>query len=583
MRLSDYVIQYLRDNFQVDTIFTVSGGGCIWLIDSLGKTEGVKYVCCHHEQAAAIAAEGYARMTGKLGVIIVTSGPGGTNALTGVLGAYLDSIPMLVISGNVNKELTVRWGNDSSLRQLGDQEFDIIASVKNMTKYANMVSYETEIKYHLDKACATAISGRPGPSWLDIPLDIQSKEVYNDINSKISVKATSPFINPADISQVYDRFIHAKSPLLIVGNGIRLGNAIPELEEFLERTNIPVITAVNGNDIVNDDYEYYCGRFGTHAQIAANTLLDKADFILALGTRLYVRQTGYNFKNFGRKYAYKAHVDIDKAELHKSTLTHFDKKIHGDVKEFLKEFNKMVFLNHDLKWGQKCRKLYEETPTVLDRHRNKTDYVSNYYLIEVLNKHLKANDHIVTSDGGANVVTMQVVKLKGKQRLFTNTGCAAMGYGLPAAVGAAFGLKDNDRLILIDGDGSFHLNIHELQTIKHHNLPIRILLLNNNGYNSIKITQKTMMQGRLVASTPESGVSFPNYEKLVRAYGITYMKIENHKDIDDDIQLFLNCTGPVVCEVFTDPEEYHEPKVMAKIEDGKMIPGNLEDIKWIES
>jgi len=287
MRVSDYVIQYLRDNHQVDTIFTVSGGGCIWLIDSLGKTEGVKYICNHHEQASAIAAEGYSRMSGKLGVCIVTSGPGGTNALTGVLGAYLDSIPILVISGNVNKDLTFH-----NTRQLGDQEFDIVNTVKNMTKYSVKVDNENDIKWCLDKACKTAMSDRPGPVWIDIPLDIQSKNIDpTKLSSWSDLREVYFPKNQFNTKDIITKLKNATKPLLIIGNGIRLSGqmALDELEIFISENKIPVISAVNGNDIINDDNQYYCCRFGTHAQIAANKIISEADLILSIGSRLYVR------------------------------------------------------------------------------------------------------------------------------------------------------------------------------------------------------------------------------------------------------------------------------------------------------
>lgn len=595
MNVAEFIVDYLKKQ-NIDTYFIVSGGGCIWLIDAICKNKDVTYICHHHEQAAAMAAEGYARITGKIGVVVVTSGPGGTNALTGVLGAYLDSIPMLILSGNVNTSLipyrnnnvisSSLWSNTPNIRQLGDQEFDIISTVKPLTIESKLIT-KNHIKY-LEKdldytiKIMSASNRRSGPVWLDIPLDVQSHSMIKDNTTDYSSFANhSPSISPSIINSIYNDFKNASRPLLIIGNGIRLGNAIDELKEFLTRTNIPVISAVNGNDIINETiYPYYCGRHGTHGQIAANKIIDKSDFILTLGTRNYIRQTGY--AKFG-KNAKIYYVELDPHELNvaKSPLEN-SIGIIADVKEFLKYLNTLVFLEHKLDWSNFCKNLYENTPTVLDRHRNLTQYVSNYYLIEVLNKYLKETQHIVTSDGGANVVTMQVIKLKGNQRLFTNTGCAAMGYGLPAAIGASVGLRGKDELILIEGDGSFHLNIHELQTIKHHNLPIKILLLNNNGYNSIKITQKSMMKGRIAASTPETGVSFPNFEKIIKAYGLPYMSIKNHKDIDHYVRYFLNQIGPLICEVFLDPEELHEPKVSAKVlDDGTIIPGSLEDIDWI--
>lgn len=575
MRLSDYVIEFLRDKYEVDTFFTVSGGGCIFLIDSLGSIDGINYVATHHEQAAGIAAEGYARMNNKLGACIVTSGPGGTNAITGTLCSWLDSIPVIYISGQVNKEMTTSYTN-LPLRQLGDQEFNIVESVKNMTKYAVQVNDPSEIRYHLEKACHLATTGRPGPVWIDIPLNVQSAQIEVDsLNPYLGPFEITPTPTEQQIKKVIDQWSKAKNPLMIVGNGIRLSNGIDELYNILERTNIPVISAVNGNDIINDDYRYYCGRFGTHAQIGANNLLSECDFLLTVGSRLYVRQTGYNFEGFA-KQAYKIHVDIDINELNKPTL-HTDLKINSDAREFLYELNKHELPKTNSEWLKRSLSWACE-PTVLPRHREKTDITSHYAFIEALSDSLSENDHVVTSDGSANVVTMQVLELKSKQRLITNTGCAPMGYGLPAAIGAA----TNHNVICIEGDGSLHLNIHELQTLYHYNLPIKVILLNNDGYTSIKISQKTFFNGRYVASEKNSGVSFPHFEDIIKAYKLPYYSILTNQTIQPTLQKFLQHTGPAVLEVFTDPNEFHEPKVVAKLDsNGKFIPGELKNIEWL--
>lgn len=576
MRVSDFIIQHLRDIYKVDTFFTVSGGGCIFLIDSLGKTDGIKYVATHHEQAAAIAAEGYSRINNKIGVCIVTSGPGGTNAITGTLCSWLDSIPVLFISGQVNKNLTTNY-TGLNLRQLGDQEFNIVESVKNMTKMAVQVNDPKDIKYVLDQACFLATSGRPGPVWIDIPLDVQSEKIDpHSLKSFINNEATQP-IDDGALNLISEKIKTAKKPLMIVGNGIRLSGGIKELESFLSYTNIPVITAINGNDIVNEEYRYYYGRFGTHAQICANKLLSECDFLISVGSRLYVRQTGYNFQGFA-KNAYKVYVDIDVSELEKPTL-YPNFKLKADAKLFLGSLCS-ILKNKTFppkEWLDRCDEL-NKFPKVLDSHRNKTNFTSNYFFIEKLSELLTPEDHIVTSDGSANVVTMQVMKLKGRQRLITNTGCAPMGYGLPAAIGAAI----HKKVVCIEGDGSLHLNIHELQTMKHYNLPIKLFVINNDGYLSIKITQKSFFNGKFVASEKNSGVSFPKFEKIAEAYDLPYFSIKNNSEAENVIKKVLEIDGPCFCEVFTDPDDYHEPKVSAKLgADGKFIPGLLEDINWI--
>jgi acetolactate synthase-1/2/3 large subunit len=576
MRLSDYVIQFLRDSYKVDTFFTLSGGGSIFLMDSLGTIENIKYIANHHEQASAIAAEGYARMHDKIGCCIVTSGPGGTNTLTGVLGSWLDSIPMIIISGQVNKEMTTSY-TKLPLRQLGDQEFNIIDSVKNMTKYAVQVNDPLTIKYHLEKACFEATNGRPGPVWLDLPLNTQSFEINPDeLESFIpDYKYLQPTDN--DIDHIIKKLSESKKPLVIVGNGVRLSGGINELKEFLNKTNIPVITAVNGNDIINEDYINYAGRFGTHAQICANNLLDDCDFLLTIGSRLYIRQTGYNFKAFA-KNAYKIYTDIDVHELNKPTLFP-DYKIATDAKALLVKLNQTELPLSSYDWQKYVQDKYKNNITVLDKHREKKDIVSNYQFIERLNDILTENDHVITSDGSANIVTMQVLKLKGNQRLITNTGCAAMGYGLPAAIGAS---SNNTKIICIEGDGSLHLNVHELQTMRHNNLPIKLIVLNNNGYLSIKLTQKFLFKGKYVASEESSGVTMPNFKKLINAYDLPYFSIKNHDEIDSVLKKFLKDNTPAVLEVFIDENEPHEPRVLPVLDKNKnFIPGQLSNIQWM--
>ena len=578
MRLSDYVIQFVKEQCKVDTIFTVSGGGCIFLVDSLSKIDGIDYVCNHHEQACAIAAEGYARKTNNLGVCLVTSGPGGTNALTGVLGAWLDSTPMLILSGQVNREMTTNY-TGLPLRQLGDQEFDITKTVSNMTKYAVQVNSASLIKYHLEKAYYLAKNGRPGPVWLDIPLDIQKTDIDPDKLEGYKPIQSTAKVTSEDIDIIKNQLTLSKKPLIIVGNGVRLSNSIPELYDLLNQTSIPVITSVNGGDIVNNDYEFYSGRFGTHAQICANTLLNECDFVLSIGTRLYIRQLGYSYKTFA-KNAYKVMVDIDINELNKPTVFP-DLKVHSDLKYFLNKLLKSPLSKSNPEWGEYCKNKFKTTPRVLDRHRNKKNIVSHYAFMEKLSQHIPKDYDIVTSDGSAHVVSMQVLDLKGKQRLITNKGNAPMGHGLPCVIGAS--KVKNSKWVCIEGDGSLHLNVHELQTLKHYNLPVKLILFNNNGYSSIKLSQQAMFDGNKVASDPDSGVSFPNWERLVDAYDLPYYKISNHDNINSTLSKIFDIEGPVFVEVITDPEEAHEPRVVAHLdENNNFIPGELHSIKWLK-
>jgi acetolactate synthase I/II/III large subunit len=445
-----------------------------------------------------------------------------------------------------------------------------------MTKYAVQVNDTNDIRFHLEKACTLATTGRPGPVWLDIPLNIQSAEINPEQLHGYNEFIEFPQASKLDIEQVITKWNNAKKPLLLVGNGVRLSGGVNELRELLTKTNIPTISAVNGNDIVTSDYEHYCGRFGTHAQISANKLLSECDFLLSIGSRLYVRQTGYNFKGFA-KQAYRIYVDIDKNELDKPTLFP-NHKIHSDAKDFINKLLQEDINVSNLEWLAECKES-NKAPKVLPRHRNKKDSASVYAFIEQLSKVLPKDHHVVTSDGSANVVTMQVMDLTGNQRLITNTGCAPMGYGLPAAIGAAI----HNKIVCIEGDGSLHLNIHELQTMKHYNLPIKLIVINNDGYLSIKVSQKTFFNGNYVASEKNSGVSFPNYEKVIKAYDLPYYSIKDNNTIQPTLNKFLSQEGPCVLEIFTDPDEFHEPKVVAKLDiEGKFIPGELSNIQWIE-
>ena len=418
--------------------------------------------------------------------------------------------------------------------------------------------------------------GRPGPVWIDIPLNVQSANIEPEslvgFEDNIEIKNATDI----DLSTIVNKWKEAKKPLQIVGNGIRLSGGVDELHKLLEATNIPVITAVNGNDLVTSEYPQYYGRFGTHAQICANNLISDCDFLLTIGSRLYVRQTGYNFQGFA-KQAYKVHVDVDVNELNKPTLF-TDLKVESDAKQFLKQLLAQELPRTNTEWIDHCNEV-NKAPKVLQRHRDNQDFISNYCFIEHLSKAIPTDHHVITSDGSANVVTMQVLDLKKDQRLITNTGCAPMGYGMPAAIGAAI----KHKIVCLEGDGSLHLNVHELQTIKHYNLPIKLILLNNDGYLSIKISQKTFFKGKYVASEKSSGVSFPNFKKLINAYDLPYYSIKNNSDIESTLKEFFNQEGPAICEVFTDPNEFHEPKVVAKLgEDGKFIPGELNNIQWIE-
>ena len=576
MNVSDYIMKYLA-NAGVKHVFLISGGGCMHLVDAIGRNEDLEYVCNHHEQACAMAAEGYARMSGGLGACIVTTGPGGTNALTGLMGCWTDSIPTIFISGQVATHQTLA-ATGLNVRQIGDQEVDIISMVKPITKYAATVTEPNKIKIHLDEALHEATTGRKGPVWLDIPLDIQRAEINAQALAGIAKAPHTPRPSPEQLITVMSKIKGAKRPLFIVGNGVRLGNAQKQMLAFLENTKIPTITGINGNDLLNEDNEYYCGRFGILGQPAGNHVLQKSDLIVCVGSRLTVKQTGYDHKDFGRN-AYKIYVDIDSEELKKENL-HPDMAICSDAREFFNMLLRNGTSTGDIReWQSECKEIFNKQVIVQEKHINNENYVSNYVLIDRLSALNDGEIPIITSDGSANVVTMHTMRLRGSQRMFTNTGCASMGYGLPAAIGACFA-HNKKPVVCLEGDGSLQMNIQELQTMVHHNLPVKLIVMNNQGYLSIKMTQESYLGGRLVATGPTSGVSFPNLEKIADAYGLRYFKISNNSEIDPVLSEVLSYDGPLLCEAMSDPDEIHEPKVVGRPQpDGSIIPGKLDDMK----
>jgi len=570
MRVSDIVINFL-ENKNISHVFTVSGGGSMYLIDSLGRSEKLKYVCTHHEQAAAMAVEGFARLKEDVGAAIVTTGPGGTNTLTGVLGCWLDSIPAIFISGQVNLSQT---SNGTGCRQIGDQEFDIVSTVKNMTKYAVMIKDKNDILYELEKAYELATTGRPGPVWIDIPLDIQGSNVELDSLKKYWSVYEKPSPTKKELDTFYELLNQSKKPLFVVGNGIRLSKSYDVFNTLLKQSNIPALTGVHsGVDCIDNTYKYYAGRIGVLGQITSNTIVQEADLLIILGSRLNIKMTGYNIPGFAPN-AKKIFVDIDVNEIDKHKFK-IDLGIVSDLKEFLNKLDiKDLNINE---WRNFIKQERSKQIYFYPKHQNMEEYASAYYFSHKLKQY--ANQlPIITSDGSAHVVTLQTFPLSKDQRLFTNVGCASMGYGFPAAIGAAF--ANNQDVICIEGDGSLQMNIQELQTLVHYKLPVKLFVINNDGYLSIKITQENFFNGNEVAAGKNSGVSFPDLEKLCKAYGLPYVSISHNNQMDEQIQKTLKTSGPVVCEIFTYPYEKHEPKVVHKgiDKEGKIIPGQLTDM-----
>lgn len=576
MKLSDYVVSFL-ENLRVKNIFILAGGGAMHLVDSVGRSKSIRYICNHHEQAATIAAEAYARLTNNIGVALVTSGPGGTNTITGVIGAWLDSIPILVISGQVKIETTII--NNTKLRQLGDQEINIIDIVKPITKYAVMVTNKNEIKYHLQKAIYLAKSGRPGPVWVDIPLDIQGAHIEkkslkeydytNDVKKDLDSK----------INAVINLLKKSKRPVIIAGNGIRLSKAVEEFRILMEKLKIPVIATFVGYDIVPSTNPYYFGRYGSMGQRAGNFTVQNSDLVLAIGSRLNIRAISYNYKAFARE-AMKIVVDIDPAELEKPTLK-IDVPIWQDAKRFIVDLLKGIE-NHNIgykdNWLKKCLEYKTKYPNITPEREDVKKFVDSYYFFKKLSNLTKDGTIFAFGNGTACVSSYQSFDVKPNQRVIVNSGCASMGYGLPAAIGACFG-NNKKSIICVTGDGSIQLNIQELQTIVHYKLPIKIFVLYNQGYISIRNTQKIFFNGFFVGSNKESGVSCPDMIKIAKAYGISTLTIKNHEELEYKIKEALSYPEAILCDVNINPEEKMYPKLSSeKKEDGTIVSKPLEDM-----
>lgn len=582
IKVSDYIANFLSENGITD-VFTVTGGGAMHLNDSLGHHPNLKCTYNHHEQACAIAAEGYTRFSGKLTAVCVTSGPGGTNALTGVLGGWLDSIPMFILSGQVKRETTISSTN-LPLRQLGDQEFNIVECVKTMTKYAKMVTQPNEIAYHLEKALYTAIHGRGGPVWLDIPLDVQGavvdtdELVHFDKNELISQEI--PEVKNDVVTKIIDKIKTAKRPVIIAGTGIRLGQAHDEFLKLIEKLNIPVVTAWNAHDVLWNSHRLFAGKPSTVGTRGGNFVVENSDLLISLGCRLNIRQISYNYKNFA-KNAYKIIVDIDAAELQKPTISP-DLPIHADVKDVIGKLLETEFINQNeehVKWLEWCKSVNARYPTCLPKYYEKNSPMNPYAFIDTLFKILPEDEPIICGNGSACVITFQAAEVKKGQRLFTNSGCASMGYGFPAAIGVAVNLAEK-RVICIDGDGSFQMNLQELQTVVHNNLNLKTIILNNNGYHSIRQTQTNIFSSHPLAGvSKENGISFPECEKLAVCYGLRYVKIDDISTAEEKIKEFLNFDGPAICEAVVDPTQNFEPKLSSKVlPDGKITSPLLDDM-----
>jgi acetolactate synthase-1/2/3 large subunit len=590
IRIADYIAQSLAAH-GIRHVFLVTGGGAMHLNDAFGRCKDMQYIACHHEQACAIAAESYARLSGRMAAVNVTTGPGGLNTLTGIHGAWTDSIPMIVISGQVRTETLVACNDDPELRQLGDQEVDIVRVVSPLTKYAVMVTDPQTIRYHLERALHLAKSGRPGPVWMDVPMNVQGAMVDPASLAPYDPAEDAPVLPAGDLDalahEVLDRLRRAQRPVILPGTGIRIAGAFDLFRKLVDRLGVPVATAFNAHDLLPEDHPCYVGRPGTVGDRPGNFAVQNSDFLLILGCRLNIRQISYNWKSFARE-AFKVMVDTDPAELRKPTLS-IDLPIQADLAAFLDRLLSFADTFEapaaHAEYRTWCKARQARYPVVLSEYKAKSEPVNPYCFAEALFEQLPEGQAIVTGDGTACVTTFQAAKLKEGQRLFSNSGCASMGYDLPAALGACIATEDEagrrHKVICMAGDGSIQMNLQELQTIVTHKLPVVIFLYNNRGYHSIRQTQRNFFPDNIVGCGTESGLGFPDFEKLCAAYGIPYRRVSNHAQMPEGIAAALASAehGPSLCEVMLDLEQGFTPKLSSRrLEDGRMITSPLEDL-----
>jgi acetolactate synthase I/II/III large subunit len=582
IKLSDYIVKRLAEH-GVRHVFMVTGGGAMHLNDSFGKDPRIQFICNHHEQACGMAAEGYARMSGTIGAVCVTTGPGGTNALTGVLGQWLDSIPAIYISGQVRTEVMVA-PTGLRLRQLGDQEGDIIPVVRPLTKYAVCVMDPSTIRYHLEKALFLAESGRPGPVWLDVPLDVQGAMIDEKALQGYDPAEDRIVFDPEDVQRwvfdAIDRIRNAERPVLLAGAGIRLAGAQDLFRTVAAKLRIPVLVAWDSIDVIPSDDPYCFGRPGACGHRGANFIFQNSDLLLSIGCRLSLRQTGYAFPAVARA-AYKIVVDIDPAELAKPTIFP-DAKVCCDAKVFLEGIDRRLHgdgLPVKTDWLAWCKARVDRYPIVAPERRHASGRVDPYVFCDVLSDCLAGDDDVVVCTNGAScMVGSQALHFRARQRHIVNSGCASMGYGLPAAIGACFA-RDKRPVVCLEGDGSIQMNIQELQTIVHHQLPIKLFMFNNEGYGSIRATQNAFFNSHFVGESSRSGVSFPDMKKIAEAYGIPAVCIKSHERLAEQIRNVLNAPGPILCEVQAIVEQTFEPRVTSRrLPDGRMVSSPLEEM-----
>ena len=579
-RVADYIAEFCVRSGTRD-IFLVSGGGIMHILDGLICNKNINVICAHHEGAAAVMAEGYSRITGNLGVVVVTTGPGGTNAITGVVDAWVDSTPVLVISGQTKRSQNV-YNSGIPLRSLGGQEVNIIPIIKSCTKYSEMINDPEKIRYHLEKAVYYAKEGRPGASWLDIPLDVQAAMIDPDKLESFSppkrcLDATGKIYD--QIQQVIKLLENAERPVLIIGQGVRLAHAEKILLLLIKILKVPVVVSKLGQDLISYNHPFFVGLGGTKGSRAGNFAMQNSDFLLAIGSRLAIPFTGYEYKLFG-KNAKKISVDIDPVELSKNTIS-LDIAIQSDAKYFIETLLlhlPIEPLQERTEWIERCRSWKDRYPPATTELIISAYPTSIYDFFDKLSTLATKNTVLIADAGSTYFVASQAFRVKYGQRIVIPAALGTMGFSVPLAIGAYYA-NPNKQIIAVTGDGSLQMNLQELQTIYHNKIPVKLFVINNGGYASIRNTQNAYFEGRLCGADCSSGVSCPDLKRIAFAYKIPYEEIYNPKTMHFQIQSVLGCRGPVITEVFTDPNQQIIPAVSSKVlPDGTMVSAPLEDM-----
>ena len=573
MRVTDYIVEELKKN-NIDHFFTVTGGGAMFLNDSISLRKDIKILCNHHEQACAMGAVGYSKLTNIPSVVVLTTGCGSKNAITGLLDAWQDNVPVIFISGQVKKKETSRLAK-TPLRQFGVQEADIVEVVKPITKFATMVTDPKNIAKVLSEALRTATAGRPGPVWIDIPLDIQGASI-SKIDQKIlkQKKITLPKPTNKNINIIQRNLQNAKRPIVIVGNGIRLSSTEEKLISFIKKCKIPTVSSYLGIDIIDNTSKYHIGRLGIKGDRPGNFAIQNSDYVLSLGCHLSVSLTGFEYNLFARDAIIDV-VDIDHNE-HKKNTIKISNFIHSDLNEFFNIFNKIAINIKVDDWLNQCL-LWKKKWPVIDQKYKESKLINKYIFIDTLNKNLLKNSVVISDAGSSYYVTSQSISIKKGQRYLTSGAQADMGFSLPAALGVCFADKRRS-VIAITGDGSLQMNIQELQTLKHHNFNLKLIVWNNNGYLSIRATQKKFFKGS-IGTDKSNGVSFPNLEKISFAFGIEYVKFKQIKNLEKNLKNYLTKRHPVIIEIFCPSDQEVIPTASSKkLASGQMVSLPLEDM-----